>query len=44
MTTSNMPVHADTTLANTATDDVASWVPDTALRGALQAPWVKGRL
>ncbi|MFR6605798.1 MAG: leucine-rich repeat domain-containing protein [Lacticaseibacillus paracasei] len=37
-----MPVQADTTLANTATDDVASWVPDAALRGALQAALGKG--
>lgn len=42
MTNSNVPVHAEATLTNTATEDVASWVPDTALRVALQAALGKG--
>lgn len=42
MTTSNVPVHAEATLTSTATDDVASWVPDAALRLALQAALGKG--
>ncbi|WP_447408534.1 leucine-rich repeat domain-containing protein [Weissella confusa] len=42
MTTSNVPIHAEATLTSTATDDVASWVPDAALRVALQAALGKG--
>ena len=42
MTTSNIPIHAEATLTSAATDDVASWVPDAALRVALQAALGKG--